>query len=645
MSEKYYQEYGPIRRRRGSGKNPPDTDPLDQVTEPLELEDQEFLPPPPRRSQLPDRRRTSPLRLLLTTLLVLGSILMVPYGISYALPLINGNHAPTGVSIQGKPVGGMSREQIQTMLTEQYQDLSAAPLTIVYEGQSWSPSMRDLGARLAVEQTADLALSAGASTNPLDRIRNWWRLSQGGLDIAPIVQVDAGKLQTYLLQLAPEIEQPPRDASLSIAAGKVLPAGAHVGRQVLIDDTMIDLLRALQSLEPQTIALRTRTLAPQIDDAGAKAAIDEARTLLKSPLRLRQGSRDWTWDEERIASLVVVRAEQGQLIAEVDPERLARQVEKLAQVVDSGSSEPRLAFRDGELAIVEPGKTGLRLRQAEAVDAITLALRSELHSVALPVEDVAPKVTQATLPDLGIVELVAEGKSSFEGSAPYRVTNIQAGAKRMNGVLIPPQAEFSFNTQLGEVDESNGFVQGYAVIGNRTQLEWGGGVCQVSTTVFRAAFWSGVPITERHAHPFYISWYDTYSFPTDAAPGMDATIFTGALDLKFVNDTGTWMLMQTTVDEANQVLTVQLYGTRPNRTVQAVGPDISNQVPPPANPVYLTDDKLPTGTVKQTDRARKGMDITVYRVIEENGKKQEPELFFTRFKAWPDVFVRGIGSP
>jgi vancomycin resistance protein YoaR len=126
---------------------------------------------------------------------------------------------------------------------------------------------------------------------------------------------------------------------------------------------------------------------------------------------------------------------------------------------------------------------------------------------------------------------------------------------------------------------------------------------------------------------------------------MDATIFTGALDLKFSNDTGSWLLMQATVDEADQVLRVQLYGTRPNRIVQVVGPEISNQVNPPSQPVYITDAALPAGTVKQTDQARRGMDITVYRVITENGVKQEPELFFTRFKAWPDVFVRGIGSP
>jgi len=245
---------------------------------------------------------------------------------------------------------------------------------------------------------------------------------------------------------------------------------------------------------------------------------------------------------------------------------------------------------------------------------------------------------------LGIVELVGEGRSSFAGSAQYRITNIKAGTARMDGVLIPPDAEFSFNTQLGSVDAGNGFVEGYAIIGNRTQLEWGGGVCQNSTTVFRAAFWAGLPITERYAHPFYISWYDRFAFGAygDGA-GMDATIYTGVNDLKFVNDTGHWLLMHSYVDEINQVLTVSLYGTRPNREVVLDGPYISNEVSPPASPIYINDPNRPSGTVYQSDVARSGRDIVVYRSILENGAEVRRDTFFTRFKAWPNVFVRGTG--
>jgi vancomycin resistance protein YoaR len=497
---------------------------------------------------------------------------------------------------------------------------------------------------LSVDHTAEEALAAGRRGDIIQRADELWSLARGGgLDLAPHVAVDVPTLHAYLTGIAAELEAPPRDAALSIAAGKVIPTPAQPGRQLLVDDTTTDMLRALQSLTPQQVVLRTRTLPPALADEQIAGAVNDARRMLAAPLTLRQGERSWVWEQDRIAELIAVRVVSGTMAIDVDPTRVERAVARLAQLVDSPSAEPRVAFRNGQPRIITEGQVGLRLKQEETVAALRDALLSRDHELLLPVEELTPQITAQTLPTLGIVEPVAEGVSSFAGSADYRITNIKAGAARMNGVLIPPGAEFSFNTQLGAVDESNGFVQGYAVIGNRTQLEWGGGVCQVSTTVFRAAFWGGLPITERHAHPFYISWYDAFSFPNAAAPGMDATIYTGVQDFKFVNDTAHWMLMETEADTERQVLMVRLYGTKPDRTVNIIGPEVTNRVPPPARAVYISDSSLPNGTVKQTDRARQGMDINVYRVITEGGQRRGPELFFTRFKPWPDVFVRGTG--
>ncbi|ABU56175.1 VanW family protein [Roseiflexus castenholzii] len=636
MSEKYYQEYGPIRRRKGEGRLLIDEPPPELPPEPP-------TPKPPRRTP-PVRPRRAPVIGVLLVILALGVALY--FAQPFITDVIAADRAMPGVSIRGVPVGGMSREDIQNLLMSQHEAFLQTPLTLVFEGREWQPSLDDLGVQFDGEQTASLALGIGRTGSPLHRIEELWALQQeGGVDIAPRLRVDASRLQRYLTNLAGEIEQPPRDAALSIAAGKVLPASARAGRQLLVDATALDILRALQSLEPRTVPLRTRILEPTLADDDIAAAVADAELLLSRPLELRQGERRWTWDQERIAEMLTISIIDGRMFVDLDQARLERAVARLAQFVDSPSAEPRVAFRNGRLHIVEPGRDGLRLEQPEAAEAIRRALRTQEHIVELPVEVVRPQITAETLPSLGIVELVAEGKSSFAGSAEYRITNIKAGADRMNGVLIPPGAEFSFNTQLGAVDAEHGFVQGYAVIGNRTQLEWGGGVCQVSTTVFRAAFWAGLPITERHAHPFYISWYDAFSFPDQAAPGMDATIYTGVQDLKFVNDTGHWLLMETIADTNAQVLSVRLYGTRPDRRVAVVGPEIANIVAPPAQAVYVNDPSLPVGTVRQTDRARRGMDIKVYRVITEGGVQRTPELFFTRFKAWPDVFVRGTRSP
>jgi vancomycin resistance protein YoaR len=637
MADKYYQEYGPISRRRAAGtlrdEEPQlDSGPLPEI-EPLPLER------PTRRRIARRKRGGGLLGLLLLVLAGAGGFLALPY----AANLFAGDRAMDGVSLQGRSIAGMSRAEIRALIEQRYAAFLRAPVTITFEDRSWTPTPQQIGLSFDLDQAAEQALVAGHRGGPIERVEELWAIWQGGLDVAPRLTVDAGRLQAYLTGIAAELERPPRDAALSFAEGKVLPTAARPGRQALADASAIDIMRGLQTLEPQSVVLRTRTLTPALTDAGMAPAIAEARALLAGPLVLRRAEQSWTWQPDKLAELLAIKAEHDNMIVEVDPDRVARAVEKLAQLVDSGTAEPRVAFRSGKLKITQPGQTGWRLKQPEAVAAISQALRQPRRELALPVQELTPQVTAKTLPSLGIGELVGEGRSSFEGSADYRITNIKAGAARINGVLIPPGSEFSFNTQLGEVDDSNGFVKGYAVIGQRTQLEWGGGVCQDSTTVFRAAFWAGLPITERHAHPFYISWYDDFSFPNQSGPGLDATIYTGVSDLKFMNDTGHWLLMEATADEAAQVLSVRLYGTRPNRSVSVRGPDVENVVAPPDEPVIVTDNSLAAGTVKQTDHARKGMDITVYRVITENGVEKPPEPFFTRFKAWPNVFVKGTG--
>ncbi len=639
MPDKYYQEYGPISRRRAAGEL--DHDDPSPTVEPLPEDELPARPMRQRARTVARQRRGSGfLALFLIVGIGVGAFLALPY----LLGLLAGDRVVDGVSLQGQAMSGKSRAEIVALLEQRYAAFQHAPVTLTFEGRSWTPTMAQLGTRFDPNQVADDILAAGHRGGPIARAQELWAIWRGGLDLSPRITIDVGALQAYLTNLAGAIEQPPHDAALSLAEGKVIPTAGQPGRQILANITAIEVMRALQTLEPQAVVVRTRLLEPSLADAGIAPAVAQARALLSGPLTLRHGDKSWTWEPAKLAELLVTKVDNDRMTVDIDPARLAKAVAKLSQVADSGSVEPRLAFRNGKVKMIEPGETGWRIDQNQAAAAISETLQLAKREIVLPVEELTPQVTAKTLPSLGIVELVGEGKSSFAGSAAYRITNIKAGAARLNGVLIPPGSEFSFNTQLGAVDESNGFVKGYAVIGQRTQLEWGGGVCQDSTTVYRAAFWAGLPITERHAHPFYISWYDDFSFPNDAGPGMDATIYTGVLDLKFVNDTGHWLLMEATTDDNAQVLTVRLYGTRPNRTVTAKGPEINRVIPAPSEPMIITDASLPAGTVKQTDHARKGMDIAVYRVISENGIQKTPEAFFTRFKAWPDVFVKGTGQ-
>ncbi|MBX0330374.1 VanW family protein [Oscillochloris sp. ZM17-4] len=630
----YYQEYGPIRRRRSS-----------QPSEPEEGGPPPEPPPARRPRRRPTRRRRGGWAWAVA---ILGLLIAAPLALPYALQLYYGDAALPGVSVQGRPVSGLGDTAIAADLSSRYGDFLSRPLSLEYAGRTWQPSLSELGLSLDMADVARQAVSAGRQGDPITRLREIWQIYRGGLDITPRLVADQRVLQGYLMQIAPDIEQPPQDAALSIAAAKVVGTPSAPGVQLLVDATANDVLLAAQALRPQDIAIRTRALPPIVGDTALVRAQSRAAELLQSPVTLTNGDRSWSWPPEKLAELLRVAPDGVGLAVSVDEGLLAQSVEGLAQQLDTGTAEPRLRFSAGQVTIVQEGRPGWRLIQDEAAAQIAdLLLTSSptTRTLELPVEQLTPKITEATIGELGIKELVGEGLSSFSGSAQYRITNIKAGAARMDGVLIAPGEEFSFNRQLGDVDAANGFVEGYAIIGNRTQLEWGGGVCQDSTTVFRAAFWAGLPITERHAHAFYISWYDRFGLgPQGNGQGMDASIYTGVNDLKFVNDTGSWLLMQADVDEVGQVLAVRLYGTKPGREVRLEGPAITNEVRAPSEPVYLDDPSLPAGTVHQSDTARGGRDITVERVITQGGAEVSRDTFFTRFRAWPNIFVRGTGG-
>lgn len=572
-------------------------------------------------------------------------VLLLPYAIAMSY----NNRALPGVSIQGVRVSNHDRAAIAATIEARYGDFLQQPLTITYRDQVWTPSLAQLGASFDTDATIASAMAQGRTGDPLTRLQALTTLMLGGIDLAPQLVIDERQLQRYLLGLDELVSQPPRDAALSVQYGKVIATPADGGRQLLPADNTIEVLRAISSLQPQQMTLRTRALEPTVNNQMLATAQQQAEQILAVPLVLKHGEREWIWQPEEIAALLTVQADHSRMDVAIDPQRLAQAVEEFAVGFDSGSVEPRLRFADGALEITEPGRTGWRLEQARATRYISETLMqtsSTTRTVRLPAEKLSPQVTPEKLAGLGITELLGRGQSSFVGSAPYRITNIRAGAERMDGVLIAPGEEFSFNTQLGEVNAENGFVQGYAIVNNRTALEWGGGVCQDSTTLFRAAFWAGLPITERHAHPFYISWYDRFGFGDygDGA-GLDAAIYTGQNDLRFVNDTAHWMLIQVEMDEANQILTMDLYGTRTERREVAFdGPYISNETPAPATPVYVDDPAKPRGYLYQSDAARSGRDITVYRIIYENGVEIAREPFVTRFRAWPNVYVRGVGD-
>jgi vancomycin resistance protein YoaR len=251
-------------------------------------------------------------------------------------------------------------------------------------------------------------------------------------------------------------------------------------------------------------------------------------------------------------------------------ETVSRYVSALATEVNREPSNPVFGEApDKTVTLIEPGVVGLRLREPEAASAIRDAVMSGSDTVRLPVETAPPSLGSTDPDELGIRELIAEATTDFRGSPKNRVWNIRHALERFQGFIIAPDEEFSFVTVLGEVDEEHGYLPELVIKNNKTEPEYGGGICQVSTTVFQTAIHSGMKITARRNHAYPVSYYKPY--------GMDATVYVPLPDLRFFNNTPGHVLIVPSIEETR--LTVRFYGTSDGRTVEIDGPHILESNP------------------------------------------------------------------
>lgn len=236
----------------------------------------------------------------------------------------------------------------------------------------------------------------------------------------------------------------------------------------------------------------------------------------------------------------------------------AQVLEQAAQAINQEAKNAKLVIKDGWAEEFEPGQNGQILDKYLTQKALATGVKT----IDLPVIITRPEKTLGETNNLGIKELVAIGESDFKGSSYNRRVNINVGASKYQGLILKPGEEFSFNKFLGDVDSKNGFVPELVI--KRTGLvpEFGGGLCQVSSTAFRAAMNAGLPITERRNHSFAVQYY--------APQGTDATIYPGIIDFKFINDLSSHLLVRTRIE--NDKLYYEYYGTKDQRKVSFDGP-------------------------------------------------------------------------
>lgn len=298
---------------------------------------------------------------------------------------------------------------------------------------------------------------------------------------------------------------------------------------------------------------------------------------------------------------------------------------------------------EGKVIFEGTGLYGRSLDIDAAAQMFKYALENNLVHVNLPLITQDPEVIvkSDTLKEMGITEFVSAGETDFSGSPYNRTVNINVGISKFEGHIVKPGEEFVFGGILGEVDGSTGYKKELVIKGDKTIPEYGGGLCQVSTTAYRAILAAGYPITERRNHSYAVDYYQPL--------GLDATVYPPTIEMKFLNDTPHHILMQSFVHGTNSHY--NFFGTKPNRTVRMIGPYYSRRTPPPPDRIEYTD-KLAPGETQVLGHAKVGVNTTWYRHVTYNDESitredqvEEPKTFtetiFSRYQARPNYYLKG----
>jgi vancomycin resistance protein YoaR len=533
-----------------------------------------------------------------------------------------------GVRIAGIDVGGKTPREARAILERKAHELASVPVTFRLGRKSWRLEPRHLGVRVDWGAAVDAVRRQGEGFGPL---RGFRRLDMRffGADVAPPTQVYDGALRLKLDEIEAAVNVPHRDAAIVLHGLATEVTSSSTGHVLDRHAAAATIVRALASLKREPVGLPVSVDKPKVTGGDLKVAEAQVRTAVGSPLKLTLGSTRWNLRPRRIARLLQLPADGRRSLRIAGPEA-QRWFAALARRVDRAPRDADWAISSEGITVI-PDRAGYLLdvpRSGKAMLRAALVTAPELRSAKLVVEQVEAGRSTAEARSMNITGLVASYQT-FYGGDPNRIHNVQLVSHLVDKHVISPGETFSFNQATGARTEAKGFREAPVIINGELKTGLGGGVCQVSTTVFNAAYEAGLPIISRTNHALYISHYPQ---------GRDATVNYPDVDLKFINDTGHWLLVRTWVGASS--LTVALYGTPVHRRVVSDTAPLESTGPPPVK--KMSDPSLFVGqrVVEETGEPPRKTSVR-RRVYDSNGKLLYDTVFYSSYRGEPTVLRVG----
>jgi vancomycin resistance protein YoaR len=557
---------------------------------------------------------------------------------------------------------GLTKQKASDLLKYKIDDLQNHDLRIVLDDREWVLNQKNIDLEYDIDQTVDRLYLQGRDKNFYHNVLNKISLLFRKKNIEAVYKTNQSQLSEFFNSIYQEIEEPIMDAQFELNNHTITivpeKSGILVNKSKLqkdVDDCYAILCRegqiqlVLENTSPKITQSKLETIKPKLTQAIQSDIVlqSEAKNIIID----RKDIFSWLFvvaiydHEKSLTSLPVARAQAddgyiNQL--ELNQELVRNYIDYLARDINQEPKNAKLGFANGAVYIVENSQKGYKIDTKLTTENLSNLIISRmadsysdsLDDVAMSVESIFPEISSESIDTLGIIEKIGSGTTSFHGSPANRIHNIKVGAKAFHGLVIKPDQKLSTVKTIGYPDATRGYLPELVIKENKTIPEYGGGLCQVSTTLFRVALDAGFEILERTNHTYRVGYYEP-------PIGMDATIYYPKPDLLIKNNTPAYVLIETIVDGSK--ITFNFYGTHDGREVHISDPVMYDVTPPPEDK-YIESPNLPSGVIRKQEGSYPGAKASFsYKVIRD-GQSVIDRSFVSIYRPWQAVYLYGPGT-
>jgi len=562
-------------------------------------------------------------------LIILSVLFLITAGIISPLAFGFGKTGK-GTTVLGKDYSLLGKKEIETKLLLEFP--MDKELKLIEGDRVFTVDLASISAKIDTNQTASNLLFRRLKQGLGKYVKAFFE----NKDFELTINSDEEKTNQIIADIASQVDKPFIPSEIELEKNMSIKDG-QLGRttnQIKLKEIILEKLKKYEINQETDIPIEIIGKLPSEEEK--KIALERAKKLVGKTIVFKDGETEINIDDKTLVSWVDFNGSSQQI-------NINEYVENLQKSLKKDPQDAVFKFENGKVLEFQPAKEGYYLDGEKLKDDIKRNFSNweisteKIITAQLPLIKSEPKIGNNEVNDLGIKELLGRGTSSFKHSSEIRNFNVEKGSSIVNRILVAPGDTFSFIKNLGEVTLESGYKKAYIIRQGKTELDVGGGICQVSTTLFRAMLDAGLDITQRQAHAYRVSYYEE-----DTKPGFDATVFIPNPDLRFVNDTGHYVLIQSYYDGVNKKLTYEIYGTSDGRKAEINNYKQWGAAPAPPD-VWIDDPTLPAGKIVKDESRVPGLKTAFDWTVTRNGEIIHQKTFTSSYVPWAAVYRRGTG--